>query len=139
MFLQTYARDSLALVTYAHSELLIFQHRLSEAAESLSKLALANKAISTLAGRTSARVLFRLDNILTARELLTKLLSMYADDPYQDETILLLAQAEEKLHHYQQALVTYQQLLITFPNSLYAQQARENARRIQEQLKKEQS
>jgi len=139
MFLQTYARDSLALVTYAHSELLIFQHRLSEAAESLSKLALANKAISTLAGRTSARVLFRLDNISTARELLTKLLSMYADDPYQDETILLLAQAEEKLHHYQQALVTYQQLLITFPNSLYAQQARENARRIQEQLKKEQS
>jgi tetratricopeptide (TPR) repeat protein len=139
MLIQSYASDSLSLITYAHSELLIFQHKLSEAAETLSKLAREDKPISALAGRTTAGLLVQLDKIPAAKEMLTQLMDAYADDPYQDETILLLAQTEEKLHNYQQAILLYQQLLTRFPNSLYTQQARENARRIQGQLKKEQS
>jgi outer membrane protein assembly factor BamD (BamD/ComL family) len=66
-------------------------------------------------------------------------MTSFADDPAKDETILLLALAEEQLHNYQQAIQLYQQLLISYPNSLYAQQARENTRRLQTQLKKDQS
>ncbi len=139
MLLQSYAQDSLALVTYAYCELLIFQHKLSEAAEKLSKLALEHKPISILAGKRSARLLLKLDKISETRELLIQLMNTFADDPGKDETILLLAQVEEQLHNYQQAVLLYQQILTSFPNSLFAQQARENARRLQNLLKKEQS
>jgi tetratricopeptide (TPR) repeat protein len=139
MLLQSYAADSVALVAFAHCELLIFQHKLSEAAEQLSELARANKPISILAGKRAARLLLRLDKTAAARELLIQLMTSFADDPAKDETILLLAQAEEQLHNYQQAIQQYQQLLTSYPNSLFAQQARENTRRLQNQLKKDQS
>jgi len=139
MLLQSYAQDTVALVDFARCELLIFQHKLSEAAGQLSELARENKPISALAGKRSARLLLRLDKIPAARELLIQLMTSFADDPAKDETILLLALAEEQLHNYQQAIQLYQQLLISYPNSLYAQQARENTRRLQTQLKKDQS
>ncbi len=139
MLLQSYAQDSVALANFARCELLIFQHKLSEAAGQLSELARENKPISALAGKRSARLLLRLDKIPAARELLIQLLASFSDDPAKDETILLLALAEEQLHNYQQAIQLYQQLLISYPNSLYAQQARENTRRLQTQLKKDQS
>jgi tetratricopeptide (TPR) repeat protein len=139
MLLQSYAQDSVALVTFARCELLIFQHKLSEAAGQLSELARENKPISALAGKRSARLLLRLGKTSAARELLNELMSSFADDPAKDETILLLALAEEQLQNYQQAVQLYQQLLSSYPNSLFVQQARENTRRLQNQLKKDQS
>jgi len=139
MLIQSYAQDSLSLASYAHSELLVFQRRLSEAAEKLYQLAQENKSISALAGRKSAHLLLQLEKVTDARELLLKILTTYSNDLYQDETIFLLAQTEEKGGNYQQAVEYYQQLLSRFPGSFYIQQARENARRLTTQLKKDQS
>jgi tetratricopeptide (TPR) repeat protein len=139
LLLQCYAQDSLALITYANCELLIFQRKLSEAAERLSRLAMENKPIGILAGRRSAGLLLQLEKNIAARELLMQLITSYAEDPGKDETMFLLAQTEEKLHNYQQAISWYQQILTGYPTSLFAQRARDNARRIQNQLKKEQS
>jgi predicted negative regulator of RcsB-dependent stress response len=74
MLIQSYTQDSLSLTSYAHSELLVFQRRLSEAAEKLYQLAQENKSISALAGRKAAHLLLQLEKVTDARELLLKIL-----------------------------------------------------------------
>jgi tetratricopeptide (TPR) repeat protein len=139
MFLQTYAPDSSALVVYARCELFIFQHKLSQAAENLSALAAGKTMISAVAARKAAHLWMELNHPSTANELLLNLVNTYSKDVNKDETIFLLAQTEEKLLNFQQAITWYQQVLTGFPDSFFCQQARERIRKIQEQIKKEQS
>jgi TolA-binding protein len=139
LILNSFKQDSLALIEYAQAELLILQNKLSEATERMYALSKTNLAISTLAGKKSAELLFKLGKFMEAAELLWNLKTSFPDNYYIDEIIFLLARVEEKLENNTVALDLYREILIEHGNSFLIQEAREKAREIDSKLTKEQS
>jgi tetratricopeptide (TPR) repeat protein len=139
LILNSFIQDSLALVEYAQAELLIHQNKLSEATEKMYALSNTHFAISTLAGKNTGELLFKLGRFKEAAELLWNLKTSFPDNDYMDEIIFLLARVEEKLENNTVALDLYRELLIEHGNSFLIQEAREKAREINSKLNEEQS
>jgi tetratricopeptide (TPR) repeat protein len=135
--LESFAQDSISLQYFASAELLIFQQKKSEAAKVLSDLAFANKKISTLAGRGCGKLYLELDKPEEAGEVLQYLRSEYPEDVHADEILFYLAQSREFLGEYKQALDLYSEIITKHRTSLYLSEARQKARLIKEQLKKD--
>jgi len=135
--LESFAQDSISLQQFASADLLIFQQKKSEAAKVLSDLALAKKKISTLAGRGSGKLYLELDKPEEAGKVLQYLRSEYPEDVHADEILFYLAQSREYLGEYKQALNLYSEIITDHGTSLYLSEARQQARLIKEQLKKD--
>jgi tetratricopeptide (TPR) repeat protein len=128
--INSFTKDSLALVDFAHAELLYFQQKLSEAAEKMYSLYLARIALSPVAGRRAVKILFMLNKYTEAKELVVSFRDTYSEDDHIDEVIFLLAQIEEHMENYEAALNLYKEIFSKYPNSLFIHDAREKARKI---------
>ena len=137
--LESFAQDSISLQQFASAELLIFQQKKSEAAKVLSDLALAKKKISTLAGRGSGKIYLELDKPEEAGEILQYLRSEYPEDVHADEILFYLARSREYLGENKQALDLYSEIITDHGTSLYLSEARQQARFLKKQLKKDET
>ena len=135
--LESFAQDSSSLQQFGEAELLIYQQKKSEAAEILSHLARSEEKISTIAGRIGGKLYLELDQPEESRALLQYLREKYPDDIHMDEILYYLAQTEEYLGEYNRALDLYTKIIAKHSTSLYLSEAREHARRMTEQLNKE--
>jgi tetratricopeptide (TPR) repeat protein len=135
LLLYTFIDDTISLKKYAHAELLIFQKKLSEAIEQLLELVKMKIKISIVAGRRASEILITMGKYLQAIQLLNDMILQYKGSEYFDMMIFLLAYSEEKSGNLNKALVFYKLLLDDYPNSLYLQEARNNARLISEKLR----
>jgi len=135
--LESFAQDTSSLQQFGEAELLIYQQKKSEAAEILSHLARSEEKISTIAGRIGGKLYLELDQPEESRALLQYLREKYPDDIHMDEILFYLAQTEEYLGEYNRALDLYTKIIAKHSTSLYLSEAREHARRMTEQLNKE--
>jgi TolA-binding protein len=78
-----------------------------------------------------------LDKPEEAGEILQYLRSEYPEDVHADEILFYLAQSREYLGEYKQALDLYSEIITDHGTSLYLSEARQQARLIKEQLKKD--
>ena len=134
--LESFAQDSRSLQQFGQAELLIYQQKKSEAAEILSHLARSEKKISTIAGRIGGKLYLELDQPEESRDLLQYLRGKYPDDIHVDEILFYLARTEEYLGEYNRALDLYTKIITQYSTSLYLSEARDQARRMTEQLNK---
>jgi tetratricopeptide (TPR) repeat protein len=135
--LETFADDSVSLHRYAAAELLIYQQKKSEAATLLSQLAREQKQISTLAGRGSGKLFLELDKPDEALEILQYLRLEYPEDVHYDQVLYYLARTREYRGESQQALELYTEIITDHGTSLYLSDARQKARLLKEQMKKD--
>jgi tetratricopeptide (TPR) repeat protein len=135
LLINTYIADTLGLKKYVHAELLVFQRRLSEATVYLLELVKQKIKISIVAGRRASELFIEMGKYLQAKQLLDELMLQYKESEYFDRMIFLLAYCEEMSGNLNHALDLYKMLLSNYPNSLYIQAARNNARLLSDKLK----
>ena len=83
--------------------------------------------------------LFDLGRFDEARRLLSFFQENWPEDLNIDVVYYLRAVTAEKMNENQTALQLYQLILTKYPNSLYIEEARAHARRLDQLIKKEQS
>ncbi len=137
--IRTFKHDSLALASFAQAQLLQMRGKKSESAGIFSQLVydktiLKYRALTSVVGN-----LFDLGRFDETSRLLSFYQENWPDDLNIDVVYYLRATAAEKMNENQTALELYQLILTKYPNSLYIEEARANARRLDQLIKKEQS
>jgi tetratricopeptide (TPR) repeat protein len=138
LFITNFSKDSVSLKKYALAELLLFQKKYSEATVQLNEIVKEKSALSLTAGKKGSHLLIELDKLGEAEILLQKLWDNHAHDETIDEVIFYLADTKQKLGKQRNALDLYKELLANYPNSLYIQDARQQARILNSVFQEEQ-
>lgn len=136
--IKSFSDDSLSLARYAEAELLKFQKKYAQAAEEYVELSQEKNKLCSLAGREAAKLFLILNKYKESVNVLTTLRDKIPQDKDIDEIIYLLAISEEKLNNLKTSLSLYHELLTDYPNSLYIQEAREQARIINLKINEDQ-
>jgi tetratricopeptide (TPR) repeat protein len=130
-----FSQDSLNYAKYARAALLKRQNKFSEAAKNFSGL-YHNTNITSFSSALKAVELYnQLDKIIESNIILEELIEKYEDEDQIDYVYFLLAANYQKSGNYGSALTLYQEILIRFPSSFYVEEARNNAREINNLLK----
>jgi tetratricopeptide (TPR) repeat protein len=137
IFINLHKSENDDLKAFAFGELLAYQQKYSESVGHLKKLFAKNSNISSSAGRIMANILIKLEKYTEANEVLSDLMDQYPEDNHIDEIIFQSAKIEEILGNYQKSFDLYQILLNDHDSSLYYEKARENARLLNEKIKRE--
>ena len=138
ILINLFLSDTADLKLMAHGELLIFQNKFSEAVEHLNKLLIKKNNISPRAGKFMVEILMKMNKYIEANNILKDLLEQFPEDYHVDEFLFKRATIEEKLGNLHSSFELYQKLLNNYETSLYYEQARENARTLNEKMKLEQ-
>ncbi len=123
-------RDSTMLVQYAQAEMLIRQHKLSEAARIFESLAQKHWAINAQCGEKAVHLFIRLGKFEQAASLIQSIEKKFPDYVNNDRLYFLLGLAQQKQGLWEKAFNTYQTLIDKYPDSFFLEQAREKARWI---------
>ena len=129
-----FSSDTSALAEFSRAELLIFQQKVSEAAEILTKLARSGRQISPRAGLNAGQIFFDLAEFDTARNILQFVREQYPNDIHIDELIYQQARIEEAAANHRAALDFYTEILTGHQTSLHLSEARKQARVMTELL-----
>ena len=138
LFITNFSKDSLSLKKYAKSELMLIQKKYSEAAAQFNEIVRQNSALSLAAGKKGSHLLIELNKLEDAEVLLQTLWDTYPLDETIDEIIFYLAETKHKLGKQRAALNLYMEILANYPNSLYIQDARQQARILNISFQEEQ-
>ncbi len=137
--IREHKNDSLALAAFADAQLLEIREKKSESAEIFSRLVYDKTPLKYRALTCGVQNLLDLDRNEEASRILTFYQDNWPDDVNIDAIYYLHGVTAEQMHEPQTALQFYQSILINYPNSLYLEEARTRARRLDQLLKKEQS
>ncbi len=136
VFLEQFIADSAALAQYSKAELLLRQRNFIQSAQLFSTLAGKPGMLQRNAGLKAARIYMRLNNTVKAEQVLTALLDAGLRKDELDEVYFLLARVKDKENDYIAALDNYRKVFVDFPNSLYSEEARDRARQLSAQLRR---
>ncbi|KAA3614921.1 MAG: hypothetical protein D8M58_10730 [Calditrichaeota bacterium] len=129
-----FSSDSLTFSKYTQAVLLKRQQKYSEAAKQFAEIYNVNNMMSLKAGMLVVNLYNLLEKPLDAINLLEDIVKTYPDGQQTDRAYYLLATGYEKTSKFDKALSLYQEILIRFPTSFYSEQARANARTLNELL-----
>lgn len=138
LFISSFRGDSLALYTYASAELLLYRHNWREAAQLFLELAKRNNPIRYKSGLEAGRLFMNHEQYDDARTVFQLVMQNDSTGVYSEETAYLQACNEELSGNLTQALEWYQDYLVRFPNSIFVNTVRKNARNLNERLNNDQ-
>jgi tetratricopeptide (TPR) repeat protein len=139
MLIKSSQADSLSLSRYARADYMKFQKKYSQAAEEFEELSKSKNSLQVQAGIQAGHLYNYLGKYEDSKRVLLPLKQDIPEDKDMDEVIFLLAESEEELNNLVVALDLYHQFLAQYPNSLLIHKAREKARFLSIELKKDQS
>lgn len=121
----------LAMKSFAHVELLVFQNKFKEAIDSLKMLnqKYVKHSLSDEILWQMANTYVKLDSTQNAIQALDKLKSEYGTDILGDDASFMLAKIyEEKLKDKAMAMKLYEEIMEKYPGSIYVVEARKRYR-----------
>ncbi len=136
-FIQQHRSDSLALARYAAAELLERQGKWEAAAKAFGALSQSGQTLALPALEHAVQIYFHHKQVSESFVLLNAFLQRNAQHPGNDRVLLLLGMTYEKMDQPQQALNTYLTLIRSYPDSFYLEEARQQARALQESTEHE--
>ena len=137
--IRAFKHDSLVLAGFAQAQLLQIRGKKSESANIFSQLVYDKTILKYRALTSGVEDLLDLGRFDEARRLLSFFQENWPEDIHIDVVYYLHAVTAEKMNENQTALQFYQRILTHYPNSLYIEEARTHARRLDQLIKKEQS
>ncbi len=137
--LETYGQDSTALREFSQARLLEKQQHLTQAAEQYLRIFNRKTELGLLAAENAVRLFLKLKKWAQAEHMLREWIEKVPDAENIDLAYFWLAHVLQEQGEPRQALDVYQKILIAYPNSFYVDQARQFARRLSEELEREQN
>ena len=138
LFITSYLSDSLALSTYAKAELFLYRNKWQEAVRFFSELAQGDNILRYKSGLEAGRLYMKHNKFDDARSIFRFVIENDANGIFTEETAYLQACNEEQAGNLRPALELYQDFLVQFPNSIYVNTIRQNARKLNERINNDQ-
>ncbi len=121
------------LQTFARADLLIFQHKYTEASATLDSIAtqFPKHPLKDDILMSRAEILMQQQQYPQALQYLQQIMTLYKDDVLADDALFKMAQInEEKLKNIPEAKKLYEQLIFDFPGSTYLLEARKKVAKL---------
>ena len=130
-FIELFRGDSLQLALFASAELAEKQQKYTTAASAFERLFRKDGKLAEEAGFRAARLYERRHALNKSAALLEEMRLHFSQSAQADRALFQLAALKEKQKLPKEALALYLRFITDFPDSFYIDQARENARRLQ--------